>query len=82
MYTVKLNPDGSLAHLKACLVAKEYSQVNGMDYKDTFSTIAKMTSKRIVISLDATDHWPLHQLDVKNILLNGILEEEVYMKPM
>ena len=41
---MKLNPNGSLAHLKAHLVAKGYSQVYGMNYQDTFSSVAKMTS--------------------------------------
>jgi len=80
VYTVKFNPGGSLARLKVILVAKRYSQACGQDYVDTFSPIAKMTSLRILVSLAATYHWPLHQLDIKNIFLNGILDEEVYMK--
>jgi len=79
VYTVKLNPDGTLARLKARLVAKGFSQVYGLDYLDTFSPVAKMTSVRLLISLATTHHWPLHQLDIKNAFLNGILDEEVYM---
>jgi len=46
---------------------------------DTFSPVAKMTSVRLLISLATTHHWPVHQLDIKNAFLNGILDEEVYM---
>ena len=78
---MKLNPDGSLAHLKALLDAKGYSPVYDIDYQETFSPVAKVTFVRIFfISLAATYYWSLHQLDVKNAFLNGVLDEKVYME--
>ena len=53
---MKLNLDGLLACLKACLIIKSYSQVHGMNYQDTFSPVAKMTSVRILIFLVVTHH--------------------------
>src|SRR5262249_53882932 len=80
VFSVKVLLDGIVDRLKACLVAKGYTQIYGIDYYDTFSPVAKITSACLVISLTATHHWPLHQLDIKNAFLHGDLEEEVYME--
>ena len=60
MFAVKFNPNGSIARLKACLVAKGYAQTYGVNYSDTFSHVAKPTSVCLFISLAASYDWDLH----------------------
>ena len=53
VFTVKVNPDGLVARLKARLVAKGHAHTYGVDYSDTFSSVAKMSYVRLFISLAA-----------------------------
>ena len=52
----------------------------GVDYEEVFAPIARLDIVRILISLAAHHSWKIYQLDVKSAFLNGILEEEVYVK--
>ncbi|KAF3627323.1 hypothetical protein FXO37_29902 [Capsicum annuum] len=80
VYAVKVGPDGQVDRLKAHLVAKGYTQILRLDYSDTFSSVAKIASVRLFLSIVVVRHWPFYQLDIKNAFLHGDLEEEVYME--
>nr|GEV36965.1 retrotransposon-related protein [Tanacetum cinerariifolium] len=80
VFSVKMNPDGLIARLKARLIAKSYVQTYDIDYSETFSPVAKISFGWLFISLATTYDLTLHQLDVKNAFLHGDLEEVVYME--
>eukprot|EP00253_Pinus_taeda_P016715 PITA_16715 len=80
VYRTKYGPDGKVDKHKARLVPKGFSQVEGIDYTETFSPIAKMNSIRLVLSLAASLKWEVHQMDVKSAFLHGDLHEEIYME--
>ncbi len=58
---------------KARLVAKGYAQIYGIDYEETYSPIAKMTTIKVIIIMATIKGWFLHQMDVKNAFLHGDL---------
>jgi hypothetical protein len=60
-----------VSRYKARLVAKGYAQTYGIDYEETYSLIAKMTTIRTIIAMATTEGWSLHQMDVKNVFLHG-----------
>ena len=61
---------------------KEYAQIHGVYYKETFALVAKMMMVWTVIALAAAKGWHLHQMDVKNAFLQGELEEVYMIQPL
>ena len=64
---------------KARLVATGFSQVQGVDYDETFSPIGMPKSARIILAIAAFFDYEIWQMDVKTTFLNGFLKYELYM---
>jgi hypothetical protein len=65
---------------KARLVAKGYSQVDGLDFEETFAHVAKLGSIHILHAYATHHDFKVYQMDVKSAFLNGPIKEEVYVK--
>jgi hypothetical protein len=65
---------------KARLVAKGYSQVEGLDFGETYAPIARLESIRILLSYATYHGFKLYQMDMKSAFLNGPIKEEVYVE--
>jgi hypothetical protein len=76
----KQDEHGVVTRNKTRLVAKGYSQVEGLDFKDTFAPIARLESIRILLAYDTHYDFKLYQMDVESAFLNGPIKEEVYVE--
>eukprot|EP00253_Pinus_taeda_P035186 PITA_35186 len=76
LYKVNQAADGSVEKHKAKFVARGFSQVEGIDYDETFSLVARYLSIKSILALSAQMGWKIHQMDVNIAFLNGMIEEE------
>ncbi|KAL0306914.1 UNVERIFIED_CONTAM: Retrovirus-related Pol polyprotein from transposon TNT 1-94 [Sesamum radiatum] len=75
----KLKLDGTVDKFKARLVVKGFNQNEGIDYFDTYFSVAQLTKIRVLIALTLVYNLLIHQMDVKTTFLYCELEEEIYM---
>nr|GEY12572.1 hypothetical protein [Tanacetum cinerariifolium] len=80
LFKKKTDMDGVVHTYKARLVAKGYTQTSGIDYEETFSSVADIRAIRILIAIAAYYDYKIWQIDVKTTFLNGYLNEAVYME--
>jgi hypothetical protein len=69
----KQGEDGEVVRNKARLVAKGYSQVEGLDFGETFAHVARLEAIRILLAFVASKRFKLYQMDVKSAFLNGVI---------
>jgi hypothetical protein len=65
---------------KARLVAQGYSQVEDLDFEETFAPIAYFEAIRILLAFTASNGFKLYQMDVKSDFLNSVIQEDVYIR--
>lgn len=80
VFDVKRNGDGSVEKFKARLVADGNSQQHGVDFDRVFSTVAKLSTLRLVIAIAALRDYNLTSIDIRQAYLQATLQEEIYMQ--
>ncbi|KAJ1034267.1 hypothetical protein NDA18_001130 [Ustilago nuda] len=79
---LKLDADGIPARHKARLVARGFTQREGIDFEETFTPVAPLSAIRALLSLAVERGWEVQQLDITMAYLNSTLKHTIYMKPL
>ena len=76
----KSDAHGMIDRAKARLVAKGYSQVEGVDYFETFAPTASTTSNRLIAAMACKLDWDLRHLDVDQAFIQAELDTEIFLR--
>jgi hypothetical protein len=80
VYRNKQDQYGIVVRNKAKLVAQGYTQVEGLDFRETYAPIARLEAIRILLACACAHNIKLYQMDVKSVFLNGYINKEVYVE--
>jgi hypothetical protein len=67
---------------KARLVAQGFNQVEGLDFGKIFAHVARLEAIRILLAFAASKRFKLYQIDVKSAFLNGVIQEEMFVRQL
>ncbi len=76
----KQDTNGEVVRNKARLVAQGFTQVEGLDFGETFAPVARLEAIRILLAYAVHHNIKLYQMDVKSAFLNGKFSELVYVE--
>src|SRR6267142_2793498 len=82
VFCLKRKADGSVDKYKACLVARGFTQIYGVDYYDTYSPVVRLASFCFILAIATRNDWEVEAFDFNSAYLNGELnaDEEIYMQ--
>ena len=75
----KTDKEGNVIRNKARPAAQGYSEVEGVDFDESFTPVAHLESIRVLLALACHLKFKLYQMDVKTTFLNGFLKEDIYV---
>jgi hypothetical protein len=72
--------EGRPPRRKARLVARDFTQIEGVDYEETFAPTAKIVTIRLIVAVATSLGWPFDQADVDTTFLWADIKEDIYMQ--
>lgn len=80
VFKLKRKPNGEIDRYKARLVAKGFTQIENVDFHETYAPVASMTTIRLLFAIASRRHMSICQFDIKTAFLYGDLDEDILME--
>jgi len=80
IFKIKRDANGEIARFKARLVARGFSQKEGIDYDQTYAPVARFAIVRLFLAMSVIFGWTTRHMDIKCAYLNGQLKEQLHMR--
>jgi len=71
VFQIKRKANGGVDCYKARFIVKDFSQIYGVDFDETYAHVTKVISVRNLLASATTLNLKIHQMDVKNVFMNG-----------
>jgi len=75
-WVFNIKPDG---HYRSRLIAKGFSQVEGINFNELFSLVVCYETARLLLAVAVLEDLDIQSIDVKTAYLYGDLDEEIYI---
>jgi hypothetical protein len=79
-YQKQTGEDGEGVRNKGRLVAQGFSKVEGLDFGEIFAHVTRLEAIMILLAFAASKEFKIYQIDVKSAFLNGVIQEEVFVR--
>jgi hypothetical protein len=76
----KQDEHGVVTRNKARLVAQGFTQIEGLNFVETYAPVVRLESIRILLDFATHHNFKLYQMNVKSAFLNGPISELVYVE--
>jgi Reverse transcriptase (RNA-dependent DNA polymerase)/GAG-pre-integrase domain len=80
LFKLKRGPDGGICRWKARWVVRGFEQQEGVDYQETFASVVKPMSYKVLFAIAAAHDLEIEQMDVKTAFLYGEIKETVFVE--
>jgi hypothetical protein len=77
---IKRGPSGEIERYKARYVARGFTQVEGVDFFDTWAPVGSYATLRVLFSVAAVEDLEMRHIDIQCAFLNGVIEGDVYVE--
>ena len=81
VYVIKHARDGTIEKFKSRFVVCGYSQIEGLDFDQAFSSTLRSTSLRTLLALAAQHGLQLDHVDVSNAFTQALIDEDIWVEP-